>query len=74
VSYTMHCNNTRNLYVLLSLPHANKNIMSFLLSLTFFSSTKLDNKMVEDLWPGNGMSGAGGVEGGPNNIYTCKQM
>jgi hypothetical protein len=56
--------------------HVSKNAMSFLLS-HVFSSTKLENKKVEQVllrsrrWK-VGKVGQLGGGGGPNNVYTCK--
>jgi hypothetical protein len=59
-------NNARNLSVYLSLSQTSKNAMSFLLSLMFFCSTKLENKRAEQVLLGsNGGGGRGsGRQGG----------
>jgi hypothetical protein len=69
----VHRSNTRNISVYLSLYQTSKNVISFLLSLLFFSSTKLENKRAEQVLPRS--RGEVGRRGGsPNNVYTCEQM
>jgi hypothetical protein len=65
----VHGNNTKNIPIWLSLSQTSINTMFFLLIFYAFSSTKSENKRVEQVLP---VSGGWGKGGGPNNVYTCK--
>jgi hypothetical protein len=39
-----------------------------------FSSTKSENKRVQQVLPGGGCGGVGEGGSGPNNVYTCKYI
>jgi hypothetical protein len=58
----MHGNNPRKLPVYLSLPRTSKMSCFFFISITVFSSTKSENKRVEQILPREG-EGKTGISG-----------
>jgi hypothetical protein len=66
----MHGNNAGNLPVWIFSSQTSKNAKFFLLSYLFFSSTKWENKRVEQVLPRGRMTGGGGRELA-QIMYTC---